>query len=197
MGPIVTPPLAAPRPRWALLVVAPLAIAAAVVATTRTPALRASAFDIDAYARLHRLWVADHGPGCARTMAHLAEYAPNRRITDPWGSELHLVCFRVGGSESEIMVVVSSNGPDRIAATDDDFTGTDYYDAGPLPGTAALAATERTLDLILHDPTLRPRDAWGSPIVVDRIGSTITAISPGPDRIAGTEDDLSVADDAD
>lgn len=42
--------------------------------------------------------------------------------------------------------------------------------------------------------TMRVRDAWNSPIAIDCAGRTVDATSPGPDRVAGTDDDLHVAD---
>jgi hypothetical protein len=204
--------------------VVPLAVAAGVVIASRGTVHREAAtveapsrFDLVAFARLHRLWVADHGPGCARTMAHLAVYVPGHQITDPWGSDLHLVCERRGTSRYQLVVTVTSSGPDRILGTADDIAGTDYSDGGAVPGAIEHAETEIMLDeireagidyLAYHHEcfhttddilmglfeTLRVRDAWNSPIAVDCTGGTISATSPGPDRVAGTGDDLHVAD---
>src|SRR5436853_2491054 len=138
MGPPVGPAIL-PRARWLAALVLPLAIAATVDSVDSASVVRRPPrLDMVAYARLHRRWVADHGPGCARDMAHLADYVPGHQIADPWGSELHLECARVANpytSRYQLTVTVMSSGPDRILHDEDDLVGSDTTDAGPVPET--------------------------------------------------------------
>jgi hypothetical protein len=137
MGPIASTPASdLPRRRWVALLALPLAVSIvryAVEAAPSPPAARLPAriataaeaptvMSLDEVAYAHRLWVADHGPGCARTVSHLTPYIGPR--LDRWGQLLHLECERRSMGRT-IIVRVVSRGPDGLAGTHDDVTGMD------------------------------------------------------------------------
>ena len=126
MGPIVDPVRA--RPRWlALLVLSYLSLAAFALLRRPAPTPPAAAFDLDAIARAHRLWVADHGTGCARSPEHFVGYLTEEAtldLRDPWGSPLAYECVR-SLHAPKIVVELRSAGPDRIHGTTDDLRSVD------------------------------------------------------------------------
>ena len=67
------------------------------------------------------LWALQHdGQDCPQTLEELEPYLSSpRKLTDPWGSTLHLACGdRPGGAERFGVV---SAGPDRTPGTNDDL----------------------------------------------------------------------------
>jgi hypothetical protein len=126
MGPIAsTPSPALPRRRWVVLV--GLSVAITIASDADEPPVQgaldsAILTSLDEVARAHRLWVEDHGPGCAREIGHLDPYIHPR--TDPWGHALHLECERRSMGRTIVVRVVSS-GPDGWLDTLDDATGMD------------------------------------------------------------------------
>jgi hypothetical protein len=134
VGPITSTSIAAlPRRRWLVLLVVPLAIGVVIEKIRELPPEPTAAeagvgLELDRIARAHRLWVADHGPGCARTVGHLAPYDEGASAPDEWGQPLHFTCQRMDAGRL-IAVWVVSSGEDRELGTSDDLTGMDVQDA--------------------------------------------------------------------
>ena len=135
MGPIAsTPSSDLPRRRWAVLAALPLTLAIARGAIHQ-PTVQEVRLDhrlrtgmhqvatLDAIARAHRDWVADHGPGCARSLGHLEPYTGVVK-PDLYGRPLHFECERRDMGRTIIVDVVSI-GADGELGTSDDVTGMD------------------------------------------------------------------------
>jgi hypothetical protein len=142
MGPIANSVAVQPRPRWLpLLVLASASLAAFALLRRPQPAPPRAvprlamhaplAVDLDTLARAHRSWVAEHGPGCARTPAHFAGYILSwvpAELHDPWGRPLDYRCTRDAlDGQPTIVVELRSAGPDGEAGTADDLTGRDVH----------------------------------------------------------------------